>query len=170
MGKAPLRTVPPCLQSGLLPGVLSHHNELYRTLRLGGRSRSLLRAPPQDGTISGLQSGKKKPRTNQGHLGPPSGHSPAPSFPPQAAGVGLGVKGVALGEEVLGPSHMFNASSSPPPREELNSVINHLLERDSPVHACPAAVEAQAGVPTVQRGLKKRQKNQTQTDRSTQSH
>lgn len=113
---------------------------------------------------------KKQTRTNQGHLGPPSGHSPAPSFPTQAAGVGLGVKGVALGEEVLGLSHMFNASSSPPPREELNSVINHHLERDSPVHACPAVVEAQAGVPTVERGLKKRQKNQTQTDRSTQSH
>lgn len=40
---------------------------------------------------------------------------------------------------------MFNASSSPPQREELNSVINHLPERDSPVHACPTAVEAQAG-------------------------
>lgn len=117
----------------------------------------------------------EKPCTNQGHLGPPSGHGPAPSFPSQAwilqaAGVGLGVKGVALGEEFLGLSHMFNASSSPPLREELNSVINHLLERDSPVHACPAVVEAQAGVPTVERGLKKRQKNQTQTDRSTQSH
>lgn len=88
----------------------------------------------------------EKPHTNQGHLGPPSGHSPAPSFPSQAwvlqaAGVGLGVKGVALGEEFLGLSHMFN----PPQREELNSVINHLPERDSPVHACPAAVEARAG-------------------------
>lgn len=87
----------------------------------------------------------EKPCTNQGHLGPPSGHGPAPSFPSQAwilqaAGVGLGVKGVALGEEFLGLSHMFNASSSPPLREEMNSVINHLPERDS-----PAAVEAQAG-------------------------
>lgn len=112
----------------------------------------------------------EKPHTNQGHLGPPFGHSPAPSFPSpawvlQAAGVGLGMKGVALGEGFLGLSHMFNASSSPPQREEPNSVINHLPERDSPVHACPAAERPRLGVPTVKRGQTEKEAETPNSDR-----
>lgn len=152
-----------------MSGILSHHGELNRTLwswvdGAGFSQGPLHRMEPYPA------SKVEKPHTNQGHLGPPFGHSPAPSFPYpawvlQAARVGLGMKGVALREGFLGLSQMFNAPSSPPQREEPSSVINHLPERDSPVHACPAAERPRLGVPTVKRGQTEKEAETPNSDR-----